>query len=130
MLFSHSEYAARWEEIAAVFARESVLRGSFDRYAETSASKRGTAEVDDAFLQQIEGWREVLAHNLALRDPGLSTRELNFAVQRTIDRLIFLRICEDRAIDEPNRLQGLQCLLGLLNSRLLTFYFQHISSRF
>ena len=90
-----------------MFARESVLRGSFDKYAETSASKRGTAEVDDAFLQQIEGWREALAHNLALRNPGLTTRELNFAVQRTIDRLIFLRICEDRAIDEPNRLQGL-----------------------
>ena len=84
LLFAHSEYPARWEEIAAVFARESVLRGSFDKYAETSAGKRGTTEVDDAFLQQIEGWREALAHNLALRNPGLTTRELNFAVQRTI----------------------------------------------
>ena len=49
--------------------------------------------MDDAFLQEIESWRERLAHNLALRNPGLTTRQLNFAVQHTIDRLIFLRIC-------------------------------------
>ncbi len=121
MLFAHGEYPARWDEIAAVFARDAVLRGSFDKYAETSAGKRGTAEVDDAFLQQIEGWREALAHNLALRNPGLSTRELNFAVQRTIDRLIFLRICEDRAIEEPNRLQGL-LNGGRIYERLIELY--------
>ena len=33
-------------------------------------------------------------------------RELNFAVQRTIDRLIFLRICEDRGIEDYGRLQA------------------------
>jgi hypothetical protein len=35
------------------------------------------------------------------------TRELNFAVQRTIDRLIFLRICEDRGIEHYAFLQSL-----------------------
>ncbi|GEM_PF-3327222 len=34
-------------------------------------------------------------------------RELNFAVQRTIDRLIFLRICEDRGIEHYAFLQSL-----------------------
>jgi hypothetical protein len=46
-----------------------------------------------------ESWREALAHNIALRNPGLTSRELNFAVQVTIDRIIFLRICEDRGIE-------------------------------
>jgi hypothetical protein len=34
-------------------------------------------------------------------------RQLNFAVQRTIDRLIFLRICEDRGIEHYAFLQSL-----------------------
>ena len=49
--------------------------------------------VDDAFLAEIERWRELLAHNIALRNPQLTQRELNYAVQMTIDRIIFLRIC-------------------------------------
>ena len=101
------EYDARWDELAGIFAKEAVLKGSFDRFAESTKAKRGTAEVDDAFLAEIEGWREELARNLALRNPGLTQRELNFAVQRTIDRIIFLRICEDRGIEPYGGLQAL-----------------------
>ena len=62
-------------------------------------SRQGTAEVDAAFLAEIEAWRDVLARNIALRNPDSRQRDLNFAVQRTIDRIIFLRICEDRGIE-------------------------------
>ena len=55
--------------------------------------------MDDAFLEEIERWRELLARNLALRNPGLSQRELNYAVQMTIDRILFLRIGEDRGAE-------------------------------
>ena len=70
--------------------------------------KKGTAEVDVAFLHEIERWRDLLARNIALRNPRLTRRELNFAVQRTIDRLIFLRICEDRGIEHYGKLMALQ----------------------
>ncbi len=103
----YTEYAARWREIAAVFSREAVLKGSFDKFAESSKAKRGTAEVDDAFLETIETWRKELAQNLALRNKKLSRRELNFAVQRIIDRIIFLRICEGRGIEDYGRLRAL-----------------------
>jgi hypothetical protein len=50
----------------------------------------------------------VLARNIALRNPTLSVRELNTAVQRTIDRIIFLRIAEDRGIESYGQLQALK----------------------
>ncbi|MCY2995817.1 MAG: Eco57I restriction-modification methylase domain-containing protein [Planctomycetota bacterium] len=102
------QYEDRWDEIAAVFSREAVLKGAFDKYAESSKKKRGTAEVDIAFLAEIEEWRSQLARNLALRNPELSQREVNTAVQKTIDRIVFLRICEDRGIEIYGRLQALQ----------------------
>jgi type I restriction-modification system DNA methylase subunit len=101
------EYPERWEEIASIFSREAVLRGSFDRYAESTKAKKGTAEVDDAFLKEIEAWRDTLARTIALRNTELTQRELNFAVQRTIDRMIFLRICEDRGIETYGALMAL-----------------------
>ena len=101
------EYAEKWDWIASIFSKEAVQKGSFDKFAESTKAKRGTAEVDAHFLGTIEGWRNELAHNIALRNPKLTQRELNFAVQRIIDRIIFLRICEDRGIEDYGRLRGL-----------------------
>ncbi len=103
----YTDYAECWEEIEGIFSPAAIKRGAFDKYVDSSAKKRGTAEVDDAFLAEIETWREALARNLALRNPGLTQRELNFAVQRTIDRIVFLRICEDRGVEDYGRLQAL-----------------------
>jgi predicted type IV restriction endonuclease len=104
LYFTFDQYIERWDELVSIFSQEAILKGSFDKYIEKSKLKRGTAEVDAAFLKEIENWREMLAKNIALRNKGLSQRELNYAIQQTIDRIIFLRICEDRGIDEYNRL--------------------------
>jgi hypothetical protein len=101
------EVGEKWDWIAERFSREAVLKGSFDKFAESSKGKRGTSEVDAAFLAEIENWRTELARNLALRNPKLTQRELNFAIQRIIDRIIFLRICEDRGIEDYGRLRAL-----------------------
>ncbi len=107
LLFNYKDYLSKWDELAAIFSRDAILKGSFDKYAEGLKGKRGTTEVDDAFLQEIECWRDLLARNIALRNPDLQVRELNFAVQMTIDRVVFLRICEDRGIEPQDQLQGL-----------------------
>jgi len=106
-LCRYQQYPEKWEWISSIFSKDAILKGSFDKYAEENKAKRGTTEVDDDFLGTIERWRSELAKNLALRNTGLSQRELNFGVQRIIDRIIFLRICEDRGIEPYGRLQGL-----------------------
>ncbi len=108
MYLTSGQYAEKWDEIAAIFSREAVLRGSFDKFAESAKGKRGTTSVDDAFLEEIERWRDLLARTIALRNPELSQRELNFSVQCTIDRIVFLRICEDRGIEPYGRLMTLR----------------------
>lgn len=95
-----------WDFIAGIFSRDAVLRGGFDKFAAAKKGKRGTAEFDDEFLKDMEQWRELLARNLALRN-SLSQRDLNFAVQRILDRIIFLRIAEDRGVESFGQLQAL-----------------------
>ncbi|OIO25705.1 restriction endonuclease subunit M [Candidatus Micrarchaeota archaeon CG_4_10_14_0_2_um_filter_55_9] len=104
-LIPYTELYNRWDELAEIFSREAVWKGGFDQYAESTKKKRGTSEVDEEFLKEIEKWRGLLAKNIALRNPDLTVNELNFCVQRTIDRLLFLRMCEDRGSEEYEQLR-------------------------
>ena len=127
-LFHYKEYAARWQELAELFSPDAVRAGAFARYAESLKTKRGTADVDDEFLYEIERWRELLAKNIALRNPALDVNGLNYAVQMTIDRIVFLRICEERGIEPENQLNriaegdGVYAALGALFQRADTKY--------
>ena len=109
MYLRFEEYPDRWGELAAVLSREAVVDGRFAAYAAAlpGGRKARAREVDDAFLADIERWRERLAVDLAARNPGLSAPDLNFAVQVTIDRVVFLRICEDRGLETHGTLVGL-----------------------
>lgn len=49
---TYEQYAEKWDDIAGVFSREAILRGSFDKFAESRKGKRGTAEVDVAIVQK------------------------------------------------------------------------------
>lgn len=109
LYFTFDELLSKLEEIWGIFSKDAVLKGSFDRYADATLGKRGTSEVDAEFLKDIEGWREDLAKNLALRNEDLTEDDLNFAVQTTIDRIIFMRIAEGRGAE------GYGGLLGLTN---------------
>ncbi len=121
--FKYTDYIDKWEELKSTFSKEAILKGSFDRYAVDTRRHRGTETVDEAFLDEIEKWRNLLARNFALRNPTLTVRDLNFAVQKTIDRLIFLRICEDRGTEDYKRLAALLSEKGIYN-RLLELFKQ------
>ncbi len=105
MYITYDQYVDRWDEIAGIFSPDAIRKGAFDQYAEDNTAKKGTIKVDDAFLQEIETWRTLLARNIALRNEQITNeRQLNFAVQMTISRIIFLRISEDRGIEPQNQL--------------------------
>jgi type I restriction-modification system DNA methylase subunit len=104
------------------------LKGSFDKFAESERQKRGTTEVDAEFLKEIESWREALAKDVALKNPRLTVPELNFAVQLTIDRIIFLRMCEDRGIEHYGQIQNL--LNGTNTYRRLREIFYHADDKY
>ena len=123
LFLEYRDYPERWDELASRFSRDAILRGAFDQFADTDKGKRGTATVDQAFLAEIEGWRDQLARNIALRNPHLDQRGLNDAVQRTIDRIIFLRLCEDRGIEDYGQLQKLSDEKGIYDA-LKTLFIQ------
>jgi type I restriction-modification system DNA methylase subunit len=91
-----------WDYLSGLFSKEAVKKGSLERIK--SRDRKGTQPVDQEFLKEIEEWRKDLAADLA-KNNTLTERELNYAVQKTIDRIIFFRICEDRGIESENTLK-------------------------
>jgi len=127
--FKYTDYEGKWDSLVARFSRDAVFSGAFDRYAEEAREKRISVPVDKAFLAEISGWREKLAGNIVKNNPGLGSRELNYAVQMIIDRLIFLRISEDRGAEPDHLLQPLMNRGGPVYPRLLDI-FRHADARY
>lgn len=106
--YKYTDYVENWEEIYSVFSKEAVLKGLFDKYVQgTEGIKKGTSRVDHEFLKEINHWREILARNIALRNEDISIDGLNYAVQLTIDRILFFRMAEDRGIEKYKTLYNL-----------------------
>jgi hypothetical protein len=120
--FSYEKYTDPecWNRIEETFSRDAVLNGSLDKYAEAAKRKKGTQTVDDVFLREIESWREDLARDFAHYN-NLSQRQLNYAVQMTIDRIIFLRMAEDRGVEEYGRLRKATQGEGVYDQLLMLF---------
>ncbi|MCY3833659.1 MAG: N-6 DNA methylase [Chloroflexi bacterium] len=107
LYLTHSQYLDHWERLRATLSPEAVRQGAHRDLLEATA--KGVLRVDEAFLRDMESWRADLAEHLHKQarfiDRRLSQRELNHLVQRTIDRIVFLRIAEDRKLEEYGRLE-------------------------
>ena len=102
---NYKDYLTEFDFIWNTFSKEKVLKGSFDKFIQGTANKKGTTTVDKEFLQTLDNCRTLLAENIAKLNASLNEDEINFAVQQTIDRVIFLRIAEDRSIEPYGQLQ-------------------------
>jgi type I restriction-modification system DNA methylase subunit len=103
---TYKDYLAEFDFIWNNFSKEKVLKGGFDKFVQSDSNKKGTSTVDKEFLVSLDEWRKQLAQNIALRNIHLNEDEINYTVQQTIDRLIFLRIAEDRGVEEYGRLKS------------------------
>ncbi len=104
---TYNHYLAEFDFLWNTFSKERVLKGSFDQFIASDSNKKGTTTVDKDFLASLDEWRMELAQNIALRNADYTEEELNYTVQQTIDRIIFLRIAEDRGVEDYGRLQSL-----------------------
>ncbi len=96
----------RW--IYYLLSREAVADGSIEKFAENLSRPKGKAvrgvpkfqPFDEVFLGELDGHRESLAKAFKKSNQELQGEELTEAVQRTVDRLVFIRFLEDKLIEE------------------------------
>lgn len=97
--FTYKEYSEKFDFLWDTFSIEGVRSGRYDKYAQTDTKKKGSVPLDKEFVETLNKWRKYLAKNIAQKNKKLTSDEVNYTVQQTIDRIIFLRFCEDRNIE-------------------------------
>jgi len=100
---NYKDYIKEADYLWNTFSKEAVWKGSFDQFAKRE--KKGSQLVDKSFLKEIELWRDLVAKDIA-NNNKLNIYELNSVVQKFIDRIIFLRIAEDRGIESYETLRN------------------------
>ncbi len=104
---TYQQYVDQFEELFDQISWNAVDLGKFDTFWETNHHKKGTATVDEDILEMIEKWRLLLAEDIALHNEDLDEFNLTSSVQKIIDRILFLRICEDKEIENRNNLKNI-----------------------
>ncbi len=101
-----AEFLKEIEEWRILLARNIALRNfRSSAAADPTPSREGNKGAKSPELAEGSGFQTVKASE-AKQPPSLhrAERQLNYAVQTTIDRILFLRICEDRQIEPTDQL--------------------------
>lgn len=105
--YHFDEYADKFEEIYNLLSKESVSEGEFERQFGNIRGALRREPFDQYFLDQIRTWRNMLGEDILQNNPGVDNETLNIFVQRILNRTIFLRICEDRCLENYESLRGI-----------------------
>jgi type I restriction-modification system DNA methylase subunit/REP element-mobilizing transposase RayT len=107
--FRHADYAGSSFDDLWLLSREAMRTREIDRLAERVGRKAKREPVTSILFKQLTDWRFRLFQNITTMKTTLwatDPHEVDNAVQKLIDRLIFIRSMEDRGIEEA-RLQPL-----------------------
>ncbi|MGC1375216.1 MAG: N-6 DNA methylase [Anaerolineales bacterium] len=87
-------------------SRPETAAGRLDREAEKVGRRIKRLPVSQSLFDDLKVWRADLYKNLKGYNLGYSPAQIDEAVLRILNRIIFIRTTEDRAV-EPNRLQAM-----------------------
>ncbi|WP_157148733.1 Eco57I restriction-modification methylase domain-containing protein [Brachyspira pilosicoli] len=99
--FTYEDYLKEgvFDYIYDLFERDNVANGSLDAYSENLCNRKGSETVDVHFLSTLNELRTKLAVVISKLNREMSEKDINYAVQQIIDRIIFLRVAEDRNVE-------------------------------
>lgn len=125
--YHYTEYECKFREIKQLLGKESVYSGAFESEWQEIESRINQYSIDSLFLNQINEWRKVLGAEVYKHDPKIKEQQLNDIVQSYINRIIFLRVCEDRNLEDY---QSLLIYANTNNVKALIKKFKNADKRY
>ncbi|MCH7698815.1 MAG: N-6 DNA methylase [Chloroflexi bacterium] len=84
-----------------LLARSAVVERSLEEVAQRFGGMKVRLPVEKSLYQQLRTWRAKLFNAIALFRPDLSIEDVDEVIEKIFNRLIFIRNCEDRNVEEP-----------------------------
>ncbi|PIZ00284.1 hypothetical protein COY62_03385, partial [bacterium (Candidatus Howlettbacteria) CG_4_10_14_0_8_um_filter_40_9] len=98
-----SEYISDFERLS-LLSKEAFSLNKLDEYAERYGKKVKKVTVNEKLFKDLKEYREILTHDIGVWNEGLDKETLDEGIQRILDRLIFIRVLEDRKLEPPTLL--------------------------
>ena len=98
--YHYTEYESKFKEIKHLLGKEEVYSGAFDNEWKAIENKLNQYSIDNLFLKQINEWRKALGTEIHKYEPKIDEQQLNDVVQSYLNRVLFLRVCEDRNLED------------------------------
>lgn len=96
----YNEFSDRLDQLW-LLSKESFENDLLDKEAEKYGKKLQKISVTSLLYKDLDKCREILTHDLSLWNPKVESDLIDEGVQKLLDRLIFLRVAEDRGIEPP-----------------------------
>jgi adenine-specific DNA-methyltransferase len=101
-----------------IFSREAVEAGNLATYIEDLPKPKGSERqlklfggkylsIDESFLNYIDSVRNKIAQALYTNNKSFDKYQLTEATQKVVDRIVFMRFLEDKAIEPENILHNI-----------------------
>lgn len=97
---SYDKYIERFDQLW-LLSKEAFIENLLDKEAEKVGKKLQIISVGALLYKDLDECRDILTHVLSICNPKVDKDLLDEGVQKLLDRLIFLRVAEDRAIEGP-----------------------------
>lgn len=98
--YHYTEYESKFEEIKRFLGKDAVYSGAFEIEWKEIETKINQYSIDNLFLNQINEWRKALGAEIYKHEPKIDEQQLNDIVQSYLNRVLFLRVCEDRNLED------------------------------
>lgn len=93
------EYLNRIDQLS-LLSRDSMSNGLLDKEAEKYGKKLKMISVGASLYKDLKECRDILTKSLSIWNPKVDGDLLDEGVQKLLDRLIFIRVVEDRGVEE------------------------------
>ena len=93
-----------------LLSRESFENNLIDKVAESWGKKSRKLPIDKQLLADFMRFRVLLSKNISKlnQNKNITQEDLDESIQRILDRLIFIRNCEDRELEAKELLSGMR----------------------
>lgn len=97
--YHYTDFEESAEELLRYLGRDSVYSGHFEEEWQDITLSIEHTSIDKLFLKQINEWRLMLGKQILAANSDIEIDYLGDVVQSYINKILFLRVCEDRNIE-------------------------------
>jgi len=123
--FEYKEFTENFSKIEEFLGKKKVNEPEWNNKVNLKFDAR--PPLDIKFIEKINNWRVLIAKDIIKLDQNIDQKKLNLYTQQVLNRILFIRMCEDKKIFDNLELKN---CIDDENSEKLIYIFREYNKKF